>query len=449
MSDAYSVLVVDDEPAIARLLKRELESEICSVQTAHTAQDALQEANKTDFDVAVVDIRLPDARGIDLMQELRAVQPDMEVICITGHGTIGDAVEAMRLGAYDYITKPFNLEEMELVVERAYQKASLRSENRRLRHAHVAIDDLIVGTAPPMQEVRYLLERVAPTDVPVLLTGESGAGKEVLAHSIQRRSLRSEAHFVIKNCATLQKELARSELFGHVRGAFTGALHNSSGLFGEAHKGTLFLDEIGDIPPEVQASLLRVLENGTYRPVGDKVQKKCDIRFIFATNRNLAAEVEAGRFNEAFFHRINVFTIHLPPLRERREDIPLLVEHFLRILPVGHGQRLDVHPAAMDCLCRYSWPGNVRELRNVIERGIILAERGMITLRSLPHELSAPSSAGEMPAVEPEEKSLKSLERVQIERMLDLCGGNRTETARKLGISRKTLYRRLQTYGLG
>lgn len=445
MADSYSVLVVDDEPAIARLLKRELENDVRSVRTAHSAREALQEAGTADFDVAVVDIRLPDVRGIDLMQELRSVQPDMEVICITGHGTIGDAVEAMRLGAYDYITKPFNLEEMELVVERAYQKASLRSENRRLRHAHVAIDDLIVGTAPPMREVRYLLERVAPTDVPVLLTGESGAGKEVLAHAIQRRSLRREAHFVIKNCATLQKDLARSELFGHVRGAFTGALHTHGGLFGEAHKGTLFLDEIGDIPPEVQSSLLRVLENGAYRPVGDKAQKKCDIRFIFATNRNLAMEVEAGRFNEAFFHRINVFTIHLPPLRQRREDIPLLVEHFLRILPVGHGQALKVHPTAMDCLCRYDWPGNVRELRNVIERGIILSENGVITLRSLPHELSARPDAG---SGAPPAESLKSMERSQIERMLELCGGNRTLTAEKLGISRKTLYRRLRAYGL-
>ena len=457
MNSHYHILVVDDERAIARLLQRELQNEHRQVHAAHSSAEALRCAQEHDLRVALVDIRLPDASGIDLMQQLRDIQPDMEVICITGHGTIGDAVEAMKLGAYDYITKPFSLEELGMVVERAHQKAALRTENRRLRHTRPMLGDLMVGEAPAMREVRYLLERVAPTDVPVLLTGSSGAGKEVLAHAIQRQSRRSESHFIIKNCATLQKDLARSELFGHVRGSFTGAHQNSAGLFTEAHKGTLFMDEIGELPLDVQPSLLRVLENGSYRPVGDNTPRNCDIRFIFATNRNLAAEVEAGRFNEALFHRINVFTIKLPSLHERPQDIPLLVDHFLHSLPVAQGQEWRVDPQAMRRLMAYDWPGNVRELRNVIERGVILAENGLITPRCLPGDMGTPAPqtppetvampSAETPSPAPHAPSLKEAEIQQIQSMLHQCGGNRTLAARQLGISRKTLYRKLQTMG--
>ena len=447
MSDAYSVLVVDDEPAIARLLKRELESEICSVQTAHTAQDALQEANKTDFDVAVVDIRLPDARGIDLMQELRAVQPDMEVICITGHGTIGDAVEAMRLGAYDYITKPFNLEEMELVVERAYQKASLRSENRRLRHAHVAIDDLIVGTAPPMQEVRYLLERVAPTDVPVLLTGESGAGKEVLAHSIQRRSLRSEAHFVIKNCATLQKELARSELFGHVRGAFTGALHNSSGLFGEAHKGTLFLDEITEVPVELQTKLLHVLERNSFYRVGGLEKIDTDVRIIAATNLDFEDRIRRGLFRRDLYHRLKAGRLVIPPLRERKDDIVPLARMFLEHFSQKRGRlfkTIGAEAAAM--LEAYPWPGNVRELRNVMEW--VSFTYNCEELRVQHFDKLLADNMPVSPAVSGNRRTRTQrgyhVPDKDIDEALALHNGNKTKAARHLGIAVRTLYYHLE-----
>lgn len=444
MNDAYHILIVDDEKAIVRLLQRELSGDKRQTHIAHNAAEAMHCARKHDLRVAVLDIRLPDMSGIELMQELHSIQPDMEIICITGHGTIGDAVEAMKLGAYDYITKPLNLDELRMVVERAAQKAELRVENRRLRHAQTAPDDMLVGTAPPMQELRFLMERVAPTDVPVLLTGPSGAGKEVLAHAIQRKSLRKDAHFVIKNCATLQKDLARSELFGHVRGAFTGAHQNSAGLFTEAHKGTLFMDEVGELPLDVQPSLLRVLENGTFRPVGDKVSRRCDIRFIFATNRNLAEEVEAGRFNEALFHRINVFSIAIPPLCERSQDIPLLVEHFLRILPVAQGQCWRVDAAALRLLRAYSWPGNVRELRNVIERAVILAEDGVVTPRCLPADLSSPLSPASSTRDSKASALLRDMELEQIQTVLEECKGNRTQAAQKLGISRKTLYRKLQ-----
>ncbi len=444
MADGYSILVVDDEPAIVRLLCRELSGATHVVFSASTAAEALAHAHSRSFDVAIVDICLPDGRGTDLMQTLRSLQPEMEVICVTGHGSIGDAVEAMRLGAYDYVTKPFNLDELELVVERAYQKSSLRLENRRLRYAKMASGDVVVGMSPAMRKIMYLAERVAPTDVPVLLMGPSGAGKEVMAHAIQRRSHRRDMQFVIKNCATLSRELANSELFGHVRGAFTGALHNHGGLMVEAHKGTLFLDEIGELPLEVQGALLRVLENGSYTPVGEKGSRNCDIRFIFATNRDLAQEVQEGRFSEALYHRINVFTIVVPSLRERMEDVPLLVEHFLQTLPVAQGQQITLDDAAMACLSRYDWPGNVRELRNVIERAVILSENGRIVLRSLPAELVA----GGKRSAFIERGSLREMEKTRIIEALKICQENKSLAAKHLGISRKTLYRKLHMYGL-
>lgn len=334
---SYSVLAVDDEPSIGKLLEKELSTPARAVHVAGSARQARERLRRATYEVVVLDIRLPDADGIEFMVELRQRYPDMEVILITGHGNIDNAVEAMKLGAYDYITKPFNLTELEVVVERAYQRAFLRNENRALRHAHDRGRPgvTLIGNSQVIKEVRYLIEKVAPTDVPVLITGESGAGKEVAAHAIQSLGTRADKPFIIKNCATLQKELARSELFGHVRGSFTGALESRDGLMAFANKGTLFLDEIGELPMEVQASLLRVLENKTYRRVGEKDHRSCDIRLIFATNRTLAGEVEAGRFHEALYHRINVFNIEMPPLRERKEDIPLLAEFFLARLGVA------------------------------------------------------------------------------------------------------------------
>jgi len=325
VTSPYSVLVVDDEPSIGKLLKKELSSPARAVAAAESAHQAREMLRRNTYEVVVLDLRLPDADGLDVLVEIRQHSPDVEVIIITGHGNIDSAVEAMKLGAYDYITKPFNLEELELIVERAYQRACLRFENRQLKHAqNQGQPQQIVGNSAAIKQIRFLIDKVAPTDVPVLITGESGAGKEVAATAIQARSKRADKPYVIKNCATLQKELARSELFGYVKGSFTGAMENREGLMTFANKGTLFLDEIGELPMEVQASLLRTLENKTYRRVGDKDERTTDLRLIFATNRNLAKEAEAGRFHEALYHRINVFNIELPPLRDRKEDIPLL-----------------------------------------------------------------------------------------------------------------------------
>ena len=441
MTNTYSVLVVDDEPSIGKLLKKELASPARTLQTAETAHQAREMLRRSIYEVVILDLRLPDADGLDVLVEIRQRLPDVEVIIITGHGNIDSAVEAMKLGAYDYITKPFNLEELELIVERAYQRACLRFENRQLRHTqNQDKPQQIVGNSAVVKQIRFLIDKVAPTDVPVLITGESGSGKEVAATAIQARSKRADKPYVIKNCATLQKELARSELFGYVKGSFTGATENREGLMTFANKGTMFLDEIGELPLEVQASLLRTLENKTYRRVGDKDERTTDIRLIFATNRNLAKEVEAGHFHEALYHRINVFNIELPPLRERKEDIPLLVECFLGRIQGGGAYR--VSDRAMGCLINYHWPGNIRELRNVIERGVILSEAGVITENALPRELSMKAEG------ENDFLSLEAVEREHITKVLACFGNNRTLAAAALGISRKTLYRKIREYDI-
>jgi two-component system NtrC family response regulator len=432
-----------------RLLQKELSSDERKVDTASTARSAQELVRKNQYDVIVSDIRLPDGDGLELLTEFKDLFPDLEIILITGHGNIDNAVEAMRIGAYDYITKPFRLDKVELVVDRAWQRVCLQREVRGLKHTSEQSESAgaqLIGNSAPIKEIRYLIHKVAPTDVPVLITGESGAGKDVVARSIHAEGLRSDKTLIIKNCATLQKELARSELFGHTRGSFTGATDNREGLMTFAHTGTLFLDEIGELPMEVQASLLRVLEAKTYRRVGEKEERRVDIRFLFATNRNLAEEVEAGRFHEALFHRINVFNIGLPELKERKEDIPLLVEHFLGMLGQQMGQKQpDFSERAMQSLLAYSWPGNVRELRNVLERSIILSENGVITQRCLPKELEGCPEEHTPGSV----LSLENMERMHIERALGFFNGNRQQAAKALGIGRKTLYRKMQKYSLG
>ena len=407
MNSPYCVLVVDDEPSIGKLLLKELTTPARTVHVAGSAREARELLAKNEYEVAILDLRLPDANGLDLMVELRQRQEDLETILVTGHGAIDTAVEAMKLGAFDYVTKPFNLTELELLIERAYQRTFLRRENRRLRHFQGQTPPVkLIGNSPAMRQVRYLIEKVAPTEVPVLITGESGAGKEVAAHLIQSLSGRADKPFFIKNCATLQKELARSEL-----------------------------------PIEVQAALLRVLENKTYRRVGEKEERRVDIRLLFATNRELVREVAEGRFHEALFHRINVFNIEMPSLRERREDIPLLVEFFLSRLTAGQAP-FRISDRAMKCLTAYDWPGNVRELRNVMERSIILSENNLITEHALPREFLEPARAEE------EILTLEAKEKEHIAKVLNFYDNNRSLAAEALGICRKTLYRKIRQYGL-
>jgi two-component system NtrC family response regulator len=441
-SDSIQILVVDDEKSIRRLAQKELASSQREIRTAASAREALAEIQRQPFDVIVLDMRLPDGNGLDLMMQLRESIPEVEVILITGFGDIDNAVEAMKLGAYDYITKPFNLDRLELVIEKAYQRVRLQRENRLLRHTQdQRPPNKLIGHSEHMEHIHFLIGRVAPTQTPVLITGESGTGKNVVAQALHARSRRCDNPLITKNCGTLQKDLMRSELFGHRKGAFTGAEESREGLLAMAHKGTLFLDEIGELSLEVQASLLRVLENQTYRRVGDKEERTVDVRFIFATNRDLAGEKEAGRFSEALYHRLNVFNIKVAPLRERLEDIPALAEFFLGRLCPGNGT-CRLTKRAMQLLLAYAWPGNVRELQNVIERGIILSETGVITERELPGDLLASSreAAHDHPFA-----PLAELEKEHILRVLRFVGGSRSKAAEILGIGRKTLYRKLKS----
>jgi len=441
--ETYTVLVIDDEKPIRRLLQKELATDFREVATAGSAVEARVMLSTRWFDVIILDLRLPDISDLDLLIEIKESVPHSEVVLITGHGDIDSAVQAMKLGAYDFIRKPFNLERLDLIVEKAHQRVLLSRENTILRHSSGLDQEPVkfIGNSQGVKDIKFLVNKVAPAKIPVLITGESGVGKDVVARMIHQKSACGSQPMIIKNCASLQKELARSELFGHMKGSFTGASESREGLLAYAHDSTLFLDEIGELPMGVQASLLRLLETQTYRRVGEKEERMVNVRFLFATNRNLAEEVEHGRFNEAFFHRINAFNIEIPSVRERKEDLPLLVNFFLTRLSPDNS-RYQVVDNAMDSILRYNWPGNVRELRNVIERSIILAENNVITERCLPREMV---SAG----VEEQQAglTLESVEKSHILKMLRFFSGNRQKTAETLGISRKTLYRKLAKYG--
>jgi two-component system NtrC family response regulator len=439
--DNYTILVIDDEEPIRRLLQKEMTTEHRSVLTVASAAETREMLRTKWFDVIILDLRLPDIHDLDLLIEIKASVPHIEVVIITGHGDIDSAVQAMKLGACDFIRKPFNLDQLELIVEKAHQRVLLSRENAILRQNSEQDQNQVqfIGKSQAVQDIKFLINKVGPAKIPVLLTGESGVGKDVVARLIHQRSNRAEHPMIIKNCASLQKDLARSELFGHIKGSFTGADESREGLMAYAHDSTLFLDEIGELPLGVQASLLRILETQTYRRVGEKEEQKVNIRFLFATNRNLAREVEEGRFNEAFYHRINAFTIKIPSLAERKEDLPLLVHYFLtRLSPDNTPYRIV--DGAMDCILQYNWPGNVRELRNVIERSIILAENNIITERCLPRELASISEEQHGAL------TLESVEREHIIKMLRFFDNNRQKTADALGISRKTLYRKLAGY---
>ena len=437
----YNILVIDDEEPIRRLLQNELSSSRRNVYIAKSGEEGIRVVRDYWFDVVLLDLRLPDVKNLELLVSIRESVPDCEVIMITGHGDIDSAVAAMKLGAYDFIRKPFNLDRLELIVEKAHQRVLLARENAMLRYTADSSKNSLkfIGNAEVIKDIHFLVKKVAPARIPVLITGESGVGKDVIARLIHQNSGCAAKPMIAKNCASLQQELARSELFGHIKGSFTGATESREGLLAFATESTLFLDEIGELPLEVQASLLRVLETQTYRRIGEKEERKANVRFLFATNRKLVDEVEAGRFNEALYHRINAFTIEIPPLRQRKEDLPLLVDYFLTNLSQDN-EKFHVVESAMMAILAYNWPGNVRELRNVIERSIILSENGLITERCLPRELVEGSEQQKSPL------ALNVVERNHILKMLEFYDGNKQKTAEILGISRKTLYRKLAAY---
>jgi len=437
-----SVLVIDDEPGMRSFLQRALARHFALVETAGDTQEAQGLLGRCHFDLLISDIRLPGMNGVQWVQDLRDQGSSLDVIFITAHADLETAIAALRAGASDFILKPFRVEQLLAAVNRCTERRKLSRENyllhRETDRRHTL--DGIVGSCDPMKAVCAVINRVAPLRSTVLIQGESGTGKELAARAIHERSGRPGS-FVAINCGAVSHELLESELFGHVKGSFTGAHQAREGLFSFAHGGSLFLDEIGEMPLGMQAKLLRVLEEKTIRPVGGNQETPVDVRIIAATNRDLGSEVAAGRFREDLFYRLNVVAVRLPPLRERPEDIPDLVRFFLDHLSM----ELGLPSPGMDAwdleqLRRYDWPGNVRELRNVIERCLLLGRRPGQCISADQTVAGGPS-----PAVEPD-LSLQALEKRHILNILETCEGNKSAAARKLGVSRKTLERKLKAW---
>jgi DNA-binding NtrC family response regulator len=435
------LLIVDDDEQLRQTLARRFQrQEGVTVTEAGTVAEALAAVDHRRHDVALLDLHLPDQTGIDLLMQLKARQPELEAIMLTAHGSIETAIQAMKQGAYDYLTKPFHLPELDIHVEKAFEKVRLaRRERQWVEQIHFESPRYrLVGSTPSMEKVVQLIERVSPTDSTVLVRGASGTGKELVARAIHYNSPRRDRPLVTINCAALQETLLESELFGHEKGAFTGAIQAKPGLIEVAEGGTLFIDEIAEMAPGLQAKLLRVLENGRFRRVGATQEAHADVRIVAATNKNLEEEQQAGRFREDLYYRLNVVAIKLPLLRERRQDILELAKHFLATRQIGP-HPFQIAPEAMDALLRYDWPGNVRELANVLERAQILAEENIITLDDLPENLVQAVPLPATPGSDPD--SLHEMERRHILAILRQVKGNKVHAARTLGISRRALYR--------
>jgi DNA-binding NtrC family response regulator len=442
------ILVVDDEKSILMLLEEALSQWGYQVTAASSGAEALAALRTQVFDAALTDVRMPDMSGLDLLRELKKRDESMEVVIMTGYPTIASAVEALKEGAYDYLSKPLILDELRHLMQRLMERRFLRGEVQTLRMRlgeELTVGELI-GSSPAMQRVKDIIGKVAVTDSPVLVEGESGTGKELVAAAIHRLSARAKGPFVPVNCSAIPRDLLESEFFGHVRGAFSGAVSDALGLFRGANEGTIFLDEIAELPPELQVKLLRVLQEMQVRPVGSTKAFPVDVRIIAATNRNLEQAMKAGSFRQDLFYRLNVIRITLAPLRERREDIPALVNHFIRRF--NKRFRRDVRgitPDALAALAAYEFPGNVRELENLIERAFAMGTREHITLADLPSLSARPVMTAAV-----DTKSVPTLAEVEKElilRALAVHNNDKEEAARALGISRRTIYRRLKEYG--
>jgi DNA-binding NtrC family response regulator len=444
------MLVAEDDAVARDLLCEILRADGFEVEAVDDGAGAIERCEAGRYDLVLSDVRMERAGGFDVLSAFTAKAPSTPVILITAFGDVTGAMEAIQRGAYDYVSKPFNVEELRLTVARALERKRLHAEAQTSTGAaSKARPAEIEGKSPRMLEVYKLVARVAPTTATVLVVGESGTGKELVARAIHSHSTRASTAFVPVNCTALSESLLESELFGHARGAFTGAVAAKRGLFEMADGGTLFLDEIGDMGPKMQAQLLRTLQDGEVRPVGSPEAIKVDVRLVCATNRDLEADVRAGRFREDLYFRINVVTVKLPPLRERAGDIPILVNHFLAKVARREGRtEASIARDALDMLCRYAWPGNVRELENAIERAVAVAKGNVI----LPSDLPVDVTGGAPPApagIIDDRPTLAELERRYIALVLSECGGNKKKAAERLGIDRRTLYRALERSGEG
>ncbi len=455
MTAKARILVVDDEQSMREFLEILFRRENFEVQTAADADTALLALESDDFDVVISDIQMPGRSGLDLMRAIRDIAPESAVILITAYATAETAIAAMREGAYDYVTKPFKVDEIRVVVEKALEKKLLTKENRRLRTElrSQARHRALVGNSSAMQRVYHLVDQVAETRTNVLVCGESGTGKELVARAIHERSERRDKSFVAVNCGAIPENLLESELFGHVKGAFTGAVQSKAGLFEIADGGTLFLDEVGELPPPLQVKLLRVIQEKTIRRVGNTSDQRVDTRLVSATNRKLEDEVHAGRFREDLYYRLNVIQIPLPALRDRREDIPLLVHHFTEKYAKELGKDIrGISEEALDRLMTYAFQGNVRELENVVERSVALSQADRIEADTLPPNVLRPVESPGIPRISEQGVDLESLvndyERGLLLEALDRSGGVKKRAASLLGISFRSFRYRLEKLGL-
>jgi len=444
------VLVVDDEKVIRDSFSRVLLKEGYAVEAVESGRLALERVAEESFDIALLDLKMPGLDGMETLRELKEKDPDVVPIMITGYPTIESAVAAVKLGAYDYLTKPCSPQELRIIVARAAERRKLIFENEQLRRRLEArgVSELIIGQSKVMQRIMEIIYKVAPTESTVLITGESGTGKELVAQTIHQLSPRKEKEFVPVDCNALVESLLESELFGHVKGSFTGAVSTKHGLFELANGGTFFFDEVGNLTSNTQAKLLRVIQEREVKPVGGNQRIRVDVRIIAATNQNLMEAIGKKTFREDLFYRLSVVPIHLPPLRERKEDLPLLVQYFIQRYNRKRRKPIEgISPAAMELLMKHHWPGNVRELENTIERAMILEEREMITPKSLPWLFLTEPTEESTPLLK-ELMSLEDMEKEHISRVLKETGGHKSRAAKILGIDRKTLYQKVQKYQL-
>ncbi|MEJ2364195.1 MAG: sigma-54 dependent transcriptional regulator [Deltaproteobacteria bacterium] len=443
------VLVVDDEEVVRTGISRVLEKEVLSVHTAADGSEALEIMAKQTIHIVLLDIKMPGMDGIEVLEHIRATYPNTVVVMITGHPTIQSAIECTKLGAVDYLVKPFRVDELEALVLKAQREVSKDKEFETSFEEGETIDEVpyIVGNSPAMREIFSKVRRAAPSDGTVLLTGESGTGKELVARAIHALSERADKEFVPVDCSALVESLLESELFGHVKGSFTGAFQTKHGLFELANHGTFFFDEISNLSLNIQAKLLRVIQEREFMKVGSQKRIKLDIRIIASSNRDLKEAIRDGSFREDLFYRLSVVPINLPPLRDRTGDVPLLVEHFLKLhSQKRNGRQRSVSKRALEMLSAYSWPGNVRELEHTIERILILEDCDVIEPEHLPAFIS--QRQGEFQVFSDESFSLEELEKRYIQFVLRQTKGRRQETARILGINRKTLAAKIKKYGL-
>jgi len=451
VQEEFQILLVDDEPEILRLLEKTLKPEGYQLHFASTGGEAFEIFRQENVDLVLLDIQLPDMPGLEVLRVMRENDPEVEVVIITGYPTINLAVESIRLGAYDFLTKPFNpIAVVQIAVRKALERRQIIRENQELRgclEKQYQFENF-VGRSKAMQDIFKLIQRLSQSESTVLIQGETGTGKELIARSMHFNSPRKNKRFIPVDCGAIPESLIESELFGHVRGAFTGAHRDKRGLFREADGGTILLDEIGDLSLAMQVRLLRVLQEREVRPVGEEKAQPIDVRVISATHRDLEEKVKSGEFREDLFYRLNVINITIPALRDRPEDIPLLIQHFLSKYSKDIGETLDIEPEAMKRLCNYSWPGNVRQLEHCIEQMVVLRRGNTLRRSDIPNSLLPSPHRGQQHYIPADTVSLREFEGLALKKAMESSHGNVEQAAQMLGIAKSSLYRKLKDHNL-